>query len=42
MNTKISSVGDGSSSVKAKPFVFLVTDGMANSQYYYGKAATTT
>lgn len=38
MNTKISSVGDGSSSVKAKPFVFLVTDGMANSQYYYGKA----
>jgi Flp pilus assembly protein TadG len=38
MNTKITSVGDGSSAAKAKPFVFVVTDGMANSQYYYGKA----
>lgn len=40
MNTKITSVGDGSSSAKAKPFVFLVTDGMANTQYYYGKGGT--
>ncbi|WP_162559638.1 pilus assembly protein TadG-related protein [Methylobacterium radiodurans] len=38
MNSKIASVGDGSTSAKAKPFVFLVTDGMANTQYYYGKA----
>ena len=38
MNDKIKSVGDGSSSAKAKPFVFLVTDGMANAQYYYGSA----
>ena len=35
---KANRIGDGSTSVKAKPFVFLVTDGMANTQYYYGKA----
>lgn len=32
MNTIISSVGDGSTSTKTKPFVFLVTDGAQNNQ----------
>ncbi len=32
-------IGDGSTSAKAQPFVFLVTDGIANSQYYYGTSA---
>ncbi|MGE8131469.1 phosphomannomutase [Methylobacterium sp. NPDC080182] len=32
-------IGDGSSSAKAQPYVFLVTDGVANSQYYNGNAS---
>ena len=38
----ISPYGDGSSSTKSKPYVFLITDGMQNSQYFditwFGKA----
>lgn len=34
ISTKITSVGDGSGSLKAMPFVFFVSDGMQNSQYY--------
>jgi Flp pilus assembly protein TadG len=30
----ITSFGDGSSSVKSRPFVFLITDGMDNGQHY--------
>ncbi|MGU3359674.1 pilus assembly protein TadG-related protein [Methylobacterium sp. M6A4_1b] len=34
INSKITAVGDGSSASKALPFVFLITDGVANNQYY--------
>ena len=34
MNTAITSVGDGSGALKPQPFVFLVTDGSDNNQYY--------
>lgn len=39
MNSTIASVGDGSSSVSTKPFVFLVTDGLDNNQGYQGNIA---
>ncbi|MCJ2084073.1 pilus assembly protein TadG-related protein [Methylobacterium sp. J-090] len=35
MKATITSFGDGSSALTPKPFVFLVTDGMQNSQYFY-------
>ena len=42
MKTTISPYGDGSSTTKSKPYVFLITDGMQNSQYFdvnwFGKA----
>ena len=31
----ISSFGDGSSSLKSRPFVFIITDGMQNNQHFY-------
>ena len=34
MQTTISSFGNGSSSAKSRPFVFLITDGMQNSQFF--------
>ena len=34
MQSTISSFGNGSSSLTSRPFVFLITDGMQNSQYY--------
>ena len=34
MNTAITSVGDGSGALKPQPFVFMVTDGADNNQYY--------
>jgi Flp pilus assembly protein TadG len=34
MRTVISPYGDGSSAQKSKPFVFLITDGMENKQYF--------
>ncbi len=35
MNQIITSVGDGSSSISTLPFVFLITDGSQNNQYYW-------
>lgn len=35
MQSTISVYGDGSSASQPKPFVFLITDGMQNSQHYY-------
>lgn len=35
MNQNITSVGDGSSSTSTIPFVFLITDGSQNNQYYW-------
>ncbi|MCJ2106440.1 pilus assembly protein TadG-related protein [Methylobacterium sp. E-041] len=35
MKSTITSYGDGSSTSRTKPFVFLVTDGMQNSQHFY-------
>lgn len=34
MSAKITSVGDGSGASKSQPFVFFVSDGMQNSQWY--------
>lgn len=34
ISTKVTTVGDGSGSLKPMPFVFFVSDGMQNSQYY--------
>jgi Flp pilus assembly protein TadG len=34
INAKILSVGDGSGAAKSQPFVFFVSDGMQNSQWY--------
>ena len=34
MNTAITTVGDGSAALTPQPFVFLVTDGADNNQYY--------
>ena len=34
MQSTITSFGNGSSSLTSKPFVFLITDGMQNSQHY--------
>ncbi len=34
MKTIVSYFGDGSSSAKPKPFIFLITDGMQNSQHF--------
>jgi Flp pilus assembly protein TadG len=34
MNTAITTIGDGSGALKPQPFVFLVTDGADNNQYY--------
>ena len=42
MNTIITSVGDGSAALKPQPFVFLVTDGADNSQYYTTSSNTWT
>jgi Flp pilus assembly protein TadG len=36
MNAAITTVGDGSSATSGKPFVFLVTDGAQDPQYYNG------
>ena len=35
MQATISSYGNGSKSLTSRPFVFLITDGMQNSQYFY-------
>jgi hypothetical protein len=35
MNTAITTIGDGSGALKPQPFVFLVTDGADNNQYYH-------
>lgn len=41
LNTVLANrTGDGSTSAKAQPFVFLVTDGIANAQYYNGTGGT--
>jgi Flp pilus assembly protein TadG len=37
----ITSFGDGSSSIKSKSFVFLITDGMDNGQHYAVKSGST-
>ncbi len=34
MQTTVQNYGDGSSSSKPKPFIFLITDGMQNSQHF--------
>jgi len=34
ISRKVTVIGDGSSASKAVPFVFIVTDGVANDQYY--------
>lgn len=35
MQSTVSVYGDGSTAAKPKPFIFLVTDGMQNSQHFY-------
>jgi Flp pilus assembly protein TadG len=35
MQSTVSTYGDGSSSSKPKPFIFLITDGMQNNQHFY-------
>ena len=37
----ISSYGDGSTSAKSRPFLFLITDGMQNSQHYSSMKGST-
>lgn len=41
INTKIKVVGDGSSAAKAVPFVFFITDGVGNNQYWDNKSGWT-
>ncbi|KQO68798.1 hypothetical protein ASG63_11650 [Methylobacterium sp. Leaf94] len=41
INNKITSVGDGLSAKRALPFVFVITDGMDNNQYYYNSTGWT-
>lgn len=41
INDKITRIGDGSSSAKPVPFVFLITDGVANNQYWYNSTGWT-
>ena len=41
MKNTITSFGDGSSSLKSKSFVFLITDGMDNGQHYAVKSGST-
>ncbi|MCW6511575.1 TadE/TadG family type IV pilus assembly protein [Lichenifustis flavocetrariae] len=40
MQAMVSPVGDGSSAVNPKPFVFLITDGMDNGQHYSSKSGS--
>lgn len=39
IKSKITTVGDGSAGSKPIPFVFLITDGVANAQYYNARLA---
>jgi Flp pilus assembly protein TadG len=41
INTKIKAIGDGSSAAKPVPFVFLITDGVGNNQYWDNKTGWT-
>ena len=41
INTKIKVIGDGSSAAKAVPFVFFITDGIGNNQYWDNKTGWT-
>lgn len=41
MNAKITRLGDGRTASTPKAFVFLVTDGVANNQYWYNKTGWT-
>ncbi|MCJ2044805.1 pilus assembly protein TadG-related protein [Methylobacterium sp. J-078] len=41
INTKIATVGDGSSSSKPQPFIFLITDGIGNNQFWYNTTGWT-
>ncbi len=35
MQSTVSAYGDGSTATKPKPFIFLITDGMQNSQHFF-------
>ncbi|KQP33623.1 hypothetical protein ASF49_06970 [Methylobacterium sp. Leaf104] len=41
ISSKITAVGDGSTAARPLPFVFLITDGMGNNQYWYNKTGWT-
>ncbi|NEU13089.1 VWA domain-containing protein [Methylobacterium sp. BTF04] len=41
INAKVTRIGDGSTAAKPVPFVFLITDGIGNNQYWYNSTGWT-